>query len=308
MLSRLFYKAFWQNANLPLPFSSPHFFLAWTGRTLTIEKNKKIFCKGLTTIRSIGIVFNMLEQNTHSPSEALFFQKTGVPLYLQVAAFLRRKIESGEWSVGYRLPSLEELAHHFSLSRVTVRQAVQSLVAEHLLESLQGKGTFVASNPDPHQRVRLLTSWSSLLKRVEKFQVELLDEDDVTSIPPLKNRPLKFYPQYHHMRRVHRNNDVPFAFLHVYLASEIFEQAPDTMRTIPVLAALGEVKIEVSKANQILTIGAAEAEASHFLSIPQSSPVAYVLRVAEDKFGKVFYAASITYPGAQIYQEIDMLM
>ncbi|MBR3663979.1 MAG: GntR family transcriptional regulator [Desulfovibrio sp.] len=251
----------------------------------------------------------MFERKNDTTSlSAEFFQKNGVPLYLQAAGYIRRQIESGEWPVGFRLPSLEELAQTFGLSRVTVRQAVQSLVAEKLLESCQGKGTFVATKPDPRQRVRLLTSWAALLKRVEKFGVTIIAEADVDSCPPLRGRSCKCYPKYHYMKRVHSNNGVPFALLDVYLAYDIFSRAPQKLLTMPVLAALADLNIEVSKANQVMTIGAADTEAAHFLSIPQQAPVAYVLRIAEDKFSKVFYVANLTYPGDQIYQEVDMLI
>ncbi|MCR5813539.1 MAG: GntR family transcriptional regulator [Desulfovibrio sp.] len=236
------------------------------------------------------------------------FQKTGVPLYLQAAAFIRRLIESGEWPIGFRLPSLENLARFFGMSRVTVRQAVQSLVTENLLESCQGRGTFVASKPDPRQRVRLLTSWQALIRRVENYKVEIITEADVDSCPPLRGRPGKCYPKYHYMKRLHLRNNKPFVLLDVYLEREIFQRAPDKVLSMPVLAALGDLKIEVSKANQVMTIGAADTEASHFLHIPQAAPVAYVVRIAEDKFGKVFYVANLTYPGDQIYQEVDMLI
>ena len=255
------------------------------------------------------MVFNMFELNDDNFSQREeIFQKNGVPLYLQTAAFIRRQIESGEWPVGFRLPSLEELSRSFGVSRVTVRQAVQSLVAEKLLVSNQGKGTFVATKPDPRQRIRLLTSWAALLKRVENFGVQIIAEADVDSCPPLKGRTCKCYPKYHYMKRVHTNNGVLFVLLDVYLAKDIFMRAPEKMLTMPVLAALGDLHIEVSKANQVMTIGVADTEAAHFLHIPQQSPVAYVTRIAEDKYGQVFYVANLTYPGDQIYQEVDMLI
>lgn len=50
-------------------------------------------------------------------------------------------------SKGDRLPSIEQLAEIFSVAKSTVREAIKSLEQLHILETLQGKGTFVAAEP-----------------------------------------------------------------------------------------------------------------------------------------------------------------
>lgn len=50
-----------------------------------------------------------------------------------------RKISSGD-----KLPSENELAEQYSLSRQTVRQSIGELVTEGWLAREQGKGTFVS--------------------------------------------------------------------------------------------------------------------------------------------------------------------
>ena len=66
-----------------------------------------------------------------------------LPLYHQLKAFISERIESGEWFAGRRLPTELEFATEFSVSRTTVRQAMQLLENEGLIERIQGKGTFV---------------------------------------------------------------------------------------------------------------------------------------------------------------------
>lgn len=53
-------------------------------------------------------------------------------------------LRDGRWSDGDRLPSEAELALEFSVSRVTVRTALQALEARGLLTIRHGSGTFVA--------------------------------------------------------------------------------------------------------------------------------------------------------------------
>jgi GntR family transcriptional regulator len=65
------------------------------------------------------------------------------PAYRQVADRLRAPIESGEWPAGYRLPSESQLMEQFSVSRVTVRLAINALRGEGLIVTRQGRGSFV---------------------------------------------------------------------------------------------------------------------------------------------------------------------
>lgn len=65
----------------------------------------------------------------------------------RVAADLRRRVESGEWAPGGQLPSVAQLADHYATSRTTVQKSVKVLVAEGILVTRHGWGTFVAGAP-----------------------------------------------------------------------------------------------------------------------------------------------------------------
>lgn len=67
------------------------------------------------------------------------------PLYVQLDDVLRAKIEQGVWKENQMIPSENELAKMYNISRVTARSVVKNLVSEGLLYRVQGKGTFVAS-------------------------------------------------------------------------------------------------------------------------------------------------------------------
>ena len=66
-----------------------------------------------------------------------------VPLYHQLAEYLRQQIEQGPWQPGDFFTTEEELQKTFQVSRATVRRALQQLMAEGLLERITG-GTFIA--------------------------------------------------------------------------------------------------------------------------------------------------------------------
>lgn len=61
----------------------------------------------------------------------------------QVYDQLKKLLLEGEWAPGSKIPSENELADMFHVSRVTVRQALQKLNALGLLETRLGEGSFV---------------------------------------------------------------------------------------------------------------------------------------------------------------------
>ncbi len=65
----------------------------------------------------------------------------------EVAAYLEREIASRGLEPGDKLPTERELAATLSVSRATVRSALQDLESKHLLERTQGRGTIVAAPP-----------------------------------------------------------------------------------------------------------------------------------------------------------------
>jgi DNA-binding FadR family transcriptional regulator len=65
----------------------------------------------------------------------------------EVAAYLEREIASRGLKPGDKLPTERELAATLSVSRATVRSALQDLESKHLLERTQGRGTIVAAPP-----------------------------------------------------------------------------------------------------------------------------------------------------------------
>ncbi len=67
--------------------------------------------------------------------------------YQTIADALRERIANGEFPGGRVLPSESELSTAHDVSRVTVRKALEALRDEGLVDSRQGFGWFVATNP-----------------------------------------------------------------------------------------------------------------------------------------------------------------
>ena len=78
--------------------------------------------------------------------------RSGVPLYHVICLVLREGIESGRYKPGAALPTEEELARDYHVSRVTVRRALGELASAGFIERRQGSGTFVRNRPEADGR------------------------------------------------------------------------------------------------------------------------------------------------------------
>ncbi|MBO3750314.1 GntR family transcriptional regulator [Streptosporangiaceae bacterium NEAU-GS5] len=71
--------------------------------------------------------------------------KTPVSRWKQVAEYLKEQILNGTFQAGQLLPSEQQLAEEFGLSRPTIRNAINELKAAGLVEVQRPRGTFVRS-------------------------------------------------------------------------------------------------------------------------------------------------------------------
>ena len=86
-----------------------------------------------------------------------------VVLYRQVAEQLVNQVQSGVWSVGDNLPSENQLATDFEVSRQTVRQALQFLQENGYIYRHQGAATKVISTSQPRKFSQSFNSLGEIL-------------------------------------------------------------------------------------------------------------------------------------------------
>lgn len=82
--------------------------------------------------------------------------RTFKPMYKKIETYIIDQIRSGNWKPGSRIPSENELAEQFSVSRITVKNALTALVDKEVVYRLQGKGTFV--NDHSPEEIHNITS------------------------------------------------------------------------------------------------------------------------------------------------------
>lgn len=95
------------------------------------------------------------------------------PAHLEINNYIMNKIHTGEWPVGYMIPTEMQLCDQFGVSRPTVRTAVLRLVQEGHLRRVKGKGTFVTA---PRVLEQSTVFIESFLREMRQRGIEITTE------------------------------------------------------------------------------------------------------------------------------------
>lgn len=229
------------------------------------------------------------------------------PKYAQIADIFRQRIARGHWPKETRLPTNEQLAVEFAVSRVTVRQAIDLLSREGVLEARQGLGTFVKGSLTEDRWLRVETNLASLSEVYRNTSPEIINIAEASAQPRLEASDGQPAERYVFMRRVHSREHQPYCVISIYLDEKVFRKHPERFRrevVIPILTAMRNPRI--AKARQSLTIGTADLDVSRLLRIPLNAPVAEVRRVFNSADGRVIYLGEVTYRGDAVRIEMDL--
>lgn len=72
--------------------------------------------------------------------------QAGEPVWSQLAGILRRQIDRGDIAPGKLLPSISMLMQTYGVSDGTVKRAIGALRDEGLVETVPGRGSYVAEH------------------------------------------------------------------------------------------------------------------------------------------------------------------
>jgi GntR family transcriptional regulator len=97
-----------------------------------------------------------------------------IALYGQVEFALRNKILSGQYELGEKLPSENELAERFGVSKITIRHALARLEADRLITRKSGKGTFVAEAISVTKQIMFTNKVKDIVQDAERYETKLL--------------------------------------------------------------------------------------------------------------------------------------
>lgn len=228
-----------------------------------------------------------------------------VPLYHQLSEQLRAAITDGRLQPGDAFENEVALAHRLSLSRPTVRRAIQDMVDQGLLVRRRGLGTTVA-NRKVHRRAELSSLFDDLARDGREPHTTVLTHEIVTDERAASALDLPLSTPLLHVVRLRFAGEAPLAMMHNWLPPAASSIPREELEDTGLYAALRARGVKPVVARQ--TIGArmpSTAERRH-LRIRGTAPVLTMTRMAFDAAGKAVEFGDHCYR-AEDY-EIDLLV
>jgi GntR family transcriptional regulator len=207
--------------------------------------------------------------------------KKGVTLYSRVESILRNRILSGQYEPGEKLPTVNEMASQFEVSKITVRGAVERLQREGLLLGRSGKGVFVAEDiPVPKQLI-LTGNVQSVLAEAERYAIEVLEPRVVRVEEARIAKDLRafFRVQNGHevtcFRRVRMIKDVPIYFVEnfVPIALSQFITREDLRQKSLLRVLKQKGQIEIGRGEMYFQAVPGDVEIAELLHCPSFDPL-----------------------------------
>ena len=108
---------------------------------------------------------------------------SGRPIYEQITDQIKSAIVTGQLTEGEQLPSIRALANSLRVSAITTKRAYADLEAAGLIETVQGKGTYVAGGNAELIREEQMREVEGLLaKAIERGRAIGLADDELTEM------------------------------------------------------------------------------------------------------------------------------
>jgi GntR family transcriptional regulator len=238
-------------------------------------------------------------------------KELGVPLYHQIQHLLRHRIHNGQYRPGTQIPSEHELSGELGVSRVTLREALRELVRESLLVKIQGKGTFVNSNPPkrlaPVRYTGFLEDMQERVRKLRVAEVEILQSPASAEVKKALHLDSDT-SEVTVIRRLRLIDDEPFSFTQNYLPTEIGVRIKQRdLYSMPLLKILQEdLKIPITRAKETIEAAPADPDTARRLGIPVLYPVLHMTRVMYTTGDKPFELVDIYYRADKYHYSVSM--
>jgi GntR family transcriptional regulator len=221
-------------------------------------------------------------------------KKSPIPAYFQLKNIILKKIHSGEYAEGSLIPSERDLGENFNISRMTVRQALNQLVTEGVLNREKGRGTFVSRSKLEQKNIM---SFSEAVKRkglVPSTRVLHFSCDEATE-DLLSILDLKSGEKVYVLRRLRLASGIPVGIEEDFIPEKYCPNLNQFDLTTSLYKLIKEeYSYEISNVDNIIEAAKPTKEEKELLEIPSSVPVLKVTGLNYTETGiKLFHERSV---------------
>jgi len=221
---------------------------------------------------------------------------TPATLHQKILGDIEKRIVSGDWPPGHRLPFEIDLAKSYQVSRMTVNKVLTKLAGAGLIERRKKSGSFVALPQvqsaileihDIEQEVRSLKREYGF--KVLSTKIRKATEADIAAFELNKKNNVIA------ISSVHFAGETPFCFEERLINLDVVPSARDVDFSTTPPGQWLRLQVPWSTAQHKIYAVAADAGGAQLLNIPKSSPCLVVQRRTWSDQGAVTFVR-FTYP------------
>jgi GntR family transcriptional regulator len=228
----------------------------------------------------------------------------------QVYMVLRDRMLSGALGFGVKLPTENDLAQRYGVSRVTVRRALGELARERLIERRRSIGTRVIYRPGPAPITADISGvLANLADMGRRTAVKLIAFDYVQATGSVAQA-LGVRPDQLLQRsvRVRAFDQVPFSYLTTHVPEEVAVTfSKQELASRPLLELLERAGVKIGHARQRISAGLATPDVAKALDVRTGSPLIELDRVVYDRSGRAVEHLHALYRPDRYAFEMDLV-
>jgi GntR family transcriptional regulator len=222
-----------------------------------------------------------------------------IPLYYQLEQTLRDRIRAGEFAGGAALPTEQRLCEAYGVSRITVRRALDSLLAGGLIARRQGVGTFVNAPGETVRSLKLIGSLDDITASSEQLTYKVIARETLAAPPVVADTlDVAVGTRVTRLETVFALRGDPFAHAEFFCPPEVGDRIDDAdLDGHASLVALVERKLgrPIERADQTVEAALADRRIAGHLAVRPRAPVLKVNRTYYTDTDRPVVAAVVRY-------------
>ncbi len=231
-----------------------------------------------------------------------------LPLWYQVSQSLRASILGRRADAPLRLPTEEELAAHYGVSVLTLREALKSLEEEGLISRHRRRGTFIRPGARQAAPVRLLGSVDTIVAQQSGMRATLLGHGPEPVPAELAEHFGAGGEVVAYRRLRHDESGEPTNWAENHVVRRLAERIdPADLEHWPMTRVLRDrLGVRISRNTETVQARLADPHTARLLGIPLLSPILHYTGVSYDEAGEVVDVARIHYRGDRFAFSVTM--
>lgn len=201
-----------------------------------------------------------------------------IPLHKKIQDDILDKIKSGKYPENKTIPTEMELSEMYSVSRPTIRQAVQTLVNEGYLEKRKKRGTIVKQPKIQQEFTRVIESFDSEMNRkgIKPKTKVIMFKKVEASEEVAENLSLSLGDEVYKLIRLRYAEGKPTVLVTTYIPYRLFPELAKVDFTETLLyQTFSEFQYPIRSVLRKLEVMQADETTSDLLDIEENDPIFY---------------------------------